>query len=72
MSADFARRLERERDEARRALELIAEDSEAWLANQCDETCCEMIKLVAKYARERLSVAQVVEREQVGNLPAKV
>lgn len=69
VSADFARGLERGRNHARRALELIAEDCEAWLANQCDETCCEMIKLVAKYARERLSVAQVVERERVGNLP---
>lgn len=54
VSADFARGLERGRNHARRALELIAEDCDAWLMNQCDETCCEMIKLVAKYARERL------------------
>lgn len=36
----------------RRALELIAEDGEAWLANECDETCCELVKLLVKYARE--------------------
>jgi hypothetical protein len=41
-----------QRDGYRRALDLIAEDGEAWLANQCDETCCEMIKLMVKYARE--------------------
>ena len=35
-----------------RALELIAEDGEAWLANECDETCCELVKLLVKYARE--------------------
>jgi len=55
VSAEFARGLERERDRYARALEFIAEDSEAWLANQCDETCCEMIKLIVKYAREHLT-----------------
>ena len=55
VSAEFARKLERQRDRYARALEFIAEDSEAWLANQCDETCCEMIKLIEKYAREHLS-----------------
>lgn len=55
---DFARKLERERDESRRALDLIAEDCDAWLANQCDETCCEMIKLVSKFAKERLGEAK--------------
>jgi len=43
-----------ERNKALRCLELIAEDCEAWLQNQCDETCCEMVKLVAKFAREAL------------------
>lgn len=57
VSADFARGLERGRNHARRALELIAEDCDAWLMNQCDETCCEMIKLVSKFARERLGEA---------------
>lgn len=55
VSAEFARKLERERDRYARALEFIAEDGEAWLANQCDETGCEMIKLIAKYAREHLT-----------------
>lgn len=55
VGAEFARKLERERARYVRALEFIAEDSEAWLANQCDETCCEMIKLIAKYAREHLT-----------------
>ncbi len=57
VSADFARGLERGRNQARRALELIAEDCDAWLMNQCDETCCEMIKLVSKFAKERLGEA---------------
>lgn len=45
----------RERDAYRRAIELIAEDCEAWLASECDEPSAEFIKLVAKYARERLT-----------------
>lgn len=52
---DELARMEIERNKARRALELIAEDCDAWLMNQCDETCCEMIKLVSKFAKERLS-----------------
>jgi hypothetical protein len=43
--------VKRERDEAREALRLIADDCDAWLANLCDETCCEMVKLVGTYAR---------------------
>ena len=61
VSAGFARGLERQRDAAARALELIAEDCEAWLASECDEPSAEFIKLVAKYAR-----SQVVERSSVG------
>jgi hypothetical protein len=52
--ADFARKLERERDKYRRAVELIAEDCEAWLNSESDEPSAEFIKLVAKYAREVL------------------
>lgn len=62
INADFARGLERERDEARRALELIAEDCESWLASECDEPSAEFIKLVAKFAREKLSGAQRPEQ----------
>ena len=82
VAANFARKLERERDEARswaeaawaksdraekmlriaaakadqyrRALELIAEDCEAWLNSESDEPSAELIKLVAKYARESI------------------
>jgi hypothetical protein len=50
--ADFARKLERERDEAREALSLIAGDCDSWLAGECDDPSAEFIKLVAKYARE--------------------
>jgi|694.fasta_scaffold17186_13 hypothetical protein len=52
VSVDFARKLERERNQYRRDLELIAEDCEAWLNNQCDETACEFIKAVRDYAKE--------------------
>jgi hypothetical protein len=52
--ADFARKLERERDKYRRAVELIAEDCEAWLNSESDEPSADFIKLVAKYAREVL------------------
>jgi hypothetical protein len=38
----------------RRAVELIAEDCEAWLNSESDEPSCDFIKLVAKYAREAL------------------
>jgi hypothetical protein len=31
-------------------LSTIAEDCEAWLNNQCDETACEFIKAVSDYA----------------------
>jgi hypothetical protein len=45
---------ERERDEYRRNLELIAEDCEAWLNSENDEPSADFIKLVAKYAREAI------------------
>jgi hypothetical protein len=47
-------RLERERDQYRRNLELIAEDCQAWLNSENDEPSAEFIKLVAKYAREAI------------------
>ena len=53
-AANFARKLERERDQYRRNLELIAEDCEAWLKSESDEPSAEFIKLVAKYARESI------------------
>jgi len=52
-SADL-RTLERERDQYRGNLELIAEDCEAWLKSESDEPSVEFIKLVAKYAREAI------------------
>jgi hypothetical protein len=51
---DHAKKLERERDQYRRNLELIAEDCEAWLNSENDEPSAEFIKLVAKYARESI------------------
>jgi hypothetical protein len=49
----------RERDEALAQmcqaigrLSTIAEDCEAWLNNQCDETACEFIKAMRDYARK--------------------
>lgn len=67
--SEFARKLERERDryksdvevitkerdEARKAVALIAEDCEAWLRSESDEPSAEFIKLVAKYARNHLT-----------------
>lgn len=44
--------MRQERNQARRALELIAEDCEAWLASEVDEPSAEFIKLVANYAKE--------------------
>jgi hypothetical protein len=52
--ADFARKLEREREKYAGAVELIAEDCEAWLNSESDEPSADFIKLVAKYAREVL------------------
>ena len=52
--ADLCRKLESERDQYRRNLELIAEDCEAWLNSESDEPSAEFIKLVAKYAREAI------------------
>jgi hypothetical protein len=49
--ADFARKLERERYEAREALSLIAEDCDSWLAGECDDPSAEFIKAVRDYAR---------------------
>ena len=42
----------RERDEARKALSLISEDCEAWMASESDEPSCQFIKLVGQYAKE--------------------
>ncbi len=47
--------LKKERDEAREALMLIADDCEAWLRSESDEPSADFIKLVAKYAREHLT-----------------
>jgi hypothetical protein len=52
--AAHAMKLQHERDAYRRAVELIAEDCEAWLNSESDEPSCDFIKLVAKYAREAL------------------
>jgi hypothetical protein len=52
VASNFARTLERERDQYRGDLELIAEDCEAWLKSESDEPSAEFIKLVAKYARK--------------------
>jgi len=49
-----AEQYKRERDKYHRAVELIAEDCEAWLNSESDEPSCDFIKLVAKYAREAL------------------
>lgn len=49
-----AEQYRRERDRYRRAIELIAEDCEAWLKSESDEPSVDFIKLVAKYAREAL------------------
>ena len=53
--AAHAMKLQHERDAAARGLELIAEDCESWLASKCDDPSAEFIKLVAKFAREKLS-----------------
>lgn len=36
-------------------LSTVAEDCEAWLNNQCDETACEFIKAVRDYARKAIN-----------------
>jgi hypothetical protein len=36
-------------------LSTIAEDCEAWLNNQCDETACEFIKAVRDYAKKGIN-----------------
>ena len=56
--ATHAMKLQHERDAAVRALELVAEDCESWLAGECDDPSAEFIKLVSKFAREKLSEAQ--------------
>jgi hypothetical protein len=53
--AAHAMRLQHERDARQKALTLIADDCEAWLAGESDEPSMEFIKLVAKYAREAAS-----------------
>ena len=52
--AAHAMKLQHERDAYHRAIELIAEDCESWLASESDEPSAEFIKLVATYAREVL------------------
>jgi hypothetical protein len=47
-------KLQHERDALQRALNLIADDCEAWLRSESDEPSDDFIKLVAKYAREVL------------------
>lgn len=46
--------LNKKNGKMRRALELIVEDSEAWLNGENDEPSVEFIKLVIKYAKETL------------------
>ena len=53
--AAHAMKLQHERDAYHRAIELIAEDCEAWLESESDEPSADFIKLVAKYAREHLT-----------------
>lgn len=60
--ADFARQLERERDEANAQmcqaigfLSTIAEDCEAWLNGESDEPSMEFIKAVRDYARKAIN-----------------
>jgi hypothetical protein len=53
--AAHAMRLRHERDALHRALTLIADDCDSWLAGESDEPSMEFIKLVAKYAREAAS-----------------
>lgn len=48
-------KLERERDEARNALRLIADDCEAWLAGESDEPSMDFIKAVRDYARKAIN-----------------
>jgi len=52
--AAHAMKLQQERDALMRAVELIAEDCESWLTGDCDDPSAEFIKLVAKFAREKL------------------
>jgi hypothetical protein len=52
--AAHAMRLQHDRDAYHRAIELIAEDCEAWLRSEIDEPSADFIKLVAKCAREAL------------------
>jgi hypothetical protein len=51
--AAHAMKLQHERDAAMRALELVAEDCESWLAGECDDPSAEFVKLVSKFAREK-------------------
>jgi hypothetical protein len=53
--AAHAMKLQHERDALQRALTLIADDCDSWLAGESDEPSMEFIKLVAKYAREAAS-----------------
>ena len=47
-------KLKKERDEAREALALVAEDCEAWLNGECEEPSMEFIKAVRDYAKKAL------------------
>jgi hypothetical protein len=51
---ELCEKLERERNQYRRNLELIAEDCESWLNSESDEPSADFIRLVAKYARESI------------------
>ena len=52
--ADTLQMVREQRDKYGRAVELNAEDCEAWLNSESDESSADFIKLVAKYAREVL------------------
>jgi hypothetical protein len=47
-------KLKKERDEAREALTLVAEDCEAWLNGESDEPSMEFIKAVRDYAKKAI------------------
>ena len=64
--AAYAMKLQHERDAAMRALELVAEDCESWLAGECDDPSAEFIGLVSKFAREKSGGGAV---KKIGNLP---
>jgi hypothetical protein len=50
VNVEFARQLERERDQLRAAMALIAEDCTAWLHSENDLPSLDFIKAVRDYA----------------------